>query len=60
MNEYIIYFSFFGRNLKTTVSANSEEEAYEIIRNKITFYKEKTVVVSDNVDRLMRIFGMKK
>ena len=59
MTEYEIYFSFFGRHLKTTVSANSEDEAYNIVRNKIVFHKERTKTV-DDVDRLMNIFGIKK
>ena len=59
MTEYEIYFSFFGRNMKTTVTAKSEDEAYNIVRNKIVFHKERTKTV-DDVDRLMNIFGIKK
>ena len=59
MNEYEIYFSLFGKNMRTTVTARSEDEAYEIVRNKIVFHKGKTRL-RDNADRLMNIFGMKR
>ena len=41
MREYEIYFSIFGKNLKTTVMAYSEEDAYEI-RDKIVFPQKRT------------------
>jgi hypothetical protein len=59
MKEYEIYFSIFGKHLKTTVYAESEEDAYEAIRNKIVFHKDKTKVGDDPVEHLKNIFGFK-
>lgn len=59
MKEYEIYFSIFGKNLKTTVVAYSEEDAYEMIRDKIVFHKERTKVKDNPVEFLKNIFGFK-
>lgn len=59
MKQYEIYFSLFGKHLKTTVYAESEEDAYEAIRNKIVFHKAKTKVGYDPVDYLKSVFGFK-
>ena len=37
--KYTVYFEFFGRRMKHTVEAESEQEAKKIISNKIIFYK---------------------
>lgn len=59
MKQYKIYFSLFGKHLKTTVYAESEEDAYEAIRKKIVFHKDKTIVGDDPVEHLKNIFGFK-
>ena len=59
MREYEIYFSIFGKNLKTTVMAYSEEDAYEKIRDKIVFHKERTKVKDNSVEFLKNMFGFK-
>lgn len=59
MKEYEIYFSIFGKNLKTTIMAYSEEDAYEKIRDKIVFHKERTKVKDNSVEFLKNIFGIK-
>jgi len=63
MKEYEIYFSIFGKHLKTTVKAYSEEDAYEMIRDKIVFniifHKERTKVKDNSVEFLKNIFGFK-
>ena len=59
MREYEIYFSIFGKHLKTTIMAYSEEDAYEMIRDKIVFHKERTKVKDNSVEYLKNIFGFK-
>ena len=39
MRNYTVYFELFGKKMKTTLIAKNEEEAKEIIKNKIKFYK---------------------
>ena len=59
MKEYEVYFSIFGKHLKTTIMAYSEEDAYEKIRDKIVFHKERTKVKDNSVEFLKNIFGFK-
>ena len=42
MNNYTLYFSLYGKKMKTTVSANSEQEAKQIVKDKIVFHKIET------------------
>lgn len=58
MKQYEIYFTLYGKNLKTTVFADSEELAYETVRNNLVFHKDRTEV-RDNVEYLKSIFGFK-
>ena len=39
MKSYDVYFEVFGRTLKTSVQAISEEAAKEQVRSRITFHK---------------------
>ena len=55
---YTIYFSIFGKNLKTNVKAGSEWEAQQIIRDKITFHESKTEIREDPVEYLKDMFGL--
>lgn len=55
---YTIYFSIFGKNLKTKVKAGSEREAQQIIRDKIIFHESKTEIIDDTVEYLKNIFGI--
>lgn len=59
MKEYEVYFSIFGKHLKTTIMAYSEEDAYAKIRDKIVFHKERTKVKDKSVEFLKNIFGLK-
>ena len=59
MKEYEIYFSIFEKHLKTTIMAYSEEDAYEKIRNKIVFHKERTKIKDNPVEFLKNMFGFK-
>ena len=55
---YTIYFSIFGKNLKTSVKAGSEREAQQIIRDKIIFHESKTEIREDPVEYLKNMFGL--
>jgi hypothetical protein len=37
MTNYTIYFEIFGKKMKTTVMAENEEKAREIVKNKLIF-----------------------
>ena len=58
MNTYVIFFTIFGKHLKTVVKANSEREAQQIIRDKIIFHENKTEIIDDTVEYLRKIFGI--
>lgn len=58
MKQYEVYFTIYGKHLKTTVFAESEELAYEAVRNNLVFHKNRTKV-RDNVEYLKNIFGFK-
>jgi len=59
---YTVYFEIFGKKLKYTVKADSEEDAKYKIMGKIIWHKVTTENMheSEVVDRLMSMFGMKK
>jgi len=38
MKEYTLYFSFFGRYMKHTLTAKDESDAKEKVKNKVVFY----------------------
>ena len=46
MKEYTIYFEIFGKKMKTTIHALSEERAINILRSKINIDK-----VEEKIDR---------
>lgn len=39
MKNYDVYFELYGKRMKTTILAENEEKAKEIVRGKITFHK---------------------
>ena len=59
---YTVYFEIFGKKMKYTVLAKSEEDAKYQIMGKIIWHKVTTENMheSDIVDDLMNMFGMKK
>lgn len=60
MNTYELYFELYGKKMKTEVSAKSEEDAKQKVRNKIIFHKVKIKINDDNVINMFRdIFGGK-
>ena len=58
MAEFDIYFEIYGKKLKTTITANSKNEAMQIVRNKIKFNKVIQIKQDDGVEFLKGIFGM--
>ena len=39
MKNFNIYFEFYGRKMKTTIFAESEEAAKQVVIDKIVFHK---------------------
>lgn len=37
--NFKVYFEIYGKKMKTTIQADTEAEAKDIIRNKIIFHK---------------------
>lgn len=65
MKNFVIYFEFYGRKMKTTVLSDTEENAKKEIINKIVFHKiekEKSQFnkYSDFFDNFMDIISGKK
>ncbi len=63
MKHYEIFFEFFGKNMRTTVLAQDEEQARNIVKNRINFVeiKEKYQKSDDEVtiETLQRMMGIK-
>ena len=59
---YTVYFEIFGKKMKTTVQAKSEEDAKYQIMGKIIWHKVTTenMYSSKEIDDLLGMFGMKK
>lgn len=66
MKNFDVYFEIYGKKLKTTVLAENEERAKEIVRNKIIFHKvaknttDTFNQVTDMLDDMNNMFGTKK
>ena len=58
MKQFTVYFEIFGKKMKTTVFANTEEEAKRKVKDKIVFHKVVTIP-QDPFDFLMNTFGLK-
>ena len=67
MKNYDVYFELYGKKLRTTIIADSEAHAQEIVKNKIIFHKvsksqiqeEKPFDSSDIFESFKDIFGGK-
>ena len=59
MKEHKIYFELFGKKMCTTVTANSRDQAKEIIREKIIFHKIEVAKNKDDdfIDDFLKGFG---
>ena len=54
-----IFFEFFGKNMKTTVEASSDDRAIAMVRNRINIIRIEND--DDSVaEDLLNIFNMKK
>lgn len=65
MKNFVIYFEFYGRKIKTTVLSDNEENAKKVIINKINFHKiekedSQFNKYSDFFDNFMDIISGKK
>jgi hypothetical protein len=59
---YTVYFEIFGKKMKYTVRADSEEDAKSKIIGRIIWHKITTenMYNSKVIDDLLEMFGMKK
>ena len=59
--QYTVYFEIFGKKMKTTVQAKSEEDAKYLVMGKIIWYKVVPEKIGDDnaLEHLKDIFGMK-
>ncbi len=58
--KYTVYFEIFGKKMKTTVEAKSEEDAKYLVMGKIVWHKVVAEKTGDDVlDFLKNTFGMK-
>lgn len=39
MKDFIIYFELYGKKMKTTIPAQTEDQAKQILKDKIIFHK---------------------
>jgi hypothetical protein len=65
MKNYTIYFEIYGKKMKTTVMAENEEKAKELVIRKIIFHKvEKSKdefnEAIDMMDDMLNFLGGKK
>jgi hypothetical protein len=49
MKEYDVFFSIYGKKMKSTVKAETEEQARNCVRNKINFDKIKEKPIFSDV-----------
>ncbi len=57
---YTVYFEIYGKKLKTKVSAKSQDDAKQLIRNQIIFHKIEAKIEEDKAVRdLMDMLGMR-
>jgi len=60
MKEYTIFFELFGKKMKTTIHALSEERAKERLKEKIIFHKVEEVKKKSKgelIDEITKMFG---
>ena len=59
--KYTVYFEIFGKKMKTTVDAKSEEDAKYRIMGRIIWHKVVPEKIGDDsvIDFLKGTFGMK-
>lgn len=67
MKTYQVYFEIYGKKLKTSVLAKNENQAKEIIKEKIVFHKITIEPTNNNdidfyemIETMKDVFGIKK
>lgn len=62
MNRYKLYFEFYGHKFTTEVTASTEQEAKEKVKDSIRFHKvvQKPNEDLDAFNQIMNIFGFNK
>jgi hypothetical protein len=53
MRNYIVYFEIYGKKMKTTVMAHSQQDAVEIVKGKIQI--NKVELLSDEFNAFMNL-----
>lgn len=57
MTNYTVFFELFGKKMKTTVLADSPEQAKQKVKDRIIFHKIKPA--DDTFNNLMDLFKMR-
>lgn len=57
MKKYKLKFEFYGRKMKTTVEANTDEQAREIVRNRVIILECKQQPPDLNDDPFVKQFN---
>jgi hypothetical protein len=57
MKQCTIYFEFFGRKMKYKLLAKSDEEAKELIKAKIKFFKIEKQPFKENLSDIFEQFN---
>ena len=60
MNKYVVYFTIYGKKLKTTIYANNKKDAMDIIKEKIIFDNivEVDSINNDMLNNLKNLFNI--
>jgi hypothetical protein len=56
MKQYTLYFSFFGRKIKHTITAHNEAHAKKLLEAKINYIKVKEEPVRNPIEDFLRGF----
>lgn len=57
MKKCTVYFEFCGRKMKCTVLAESDNEAKELIKRKIKFFKIEQSPINNNQNNIFERFN---
>jgi len=58
MIEHVIYFELYGKKMKCTITAESKEDAVNILKDKIKVVKIE-VAHNNGLEYLKNMFGIK-
>ena len=57
MKEYTIYFEMFGKKMKTSIIALSEEMAKDRLKEKIIIHKVEEIKKNTDMNDIFKAFG---